>query len=62
MHTHKIRKDLEQLKIHLDAIDDWVQQAMNMVYEIEDKLIQDNDPELLDKVEWVTNLYYKVKI
>ncbi len=38
MNTKKIKDDLNMLKIHIDQVEMWAFQTMNMIYSIEEQL------------------------
>ena len=46
MTKQQIRSHLTTLKIHIDQIDDWVRQATDLVYAIEEGLLDSEDREL----------------
>ena len=42
----KIKHDLELMKIHLDRLSDWCMQASDMIYRIENKIMDAEDTEI----------------
>lgn len=45
----KIRQELNTLKIHIDQLDIWSRQAMDMLYQLEEKLIDKQEDEWFEK-------------
>ena len=55
MRTQDIRKQLMNMKMHLDEMDLWTRQAMNMIHQIEDNLfdVDDKKYEMNDSIEFL---------
>ena len=47
MNTRDMRSQLTNLKLHIDEIDSWMSQAMKMVHDLEEK-IMDYEDSVLD--------------
>lgn len=46
MTTNEIRSHLDTLKMHIDQLESWMRQATDMVYMIEEKLMDIEDEEI----------------
>lgn len=49
MQVDQLRKQLTTMKIHIDQLEDWLKQATDMVYEIEEKIMDIEDQRLYSK-------------
>lgn len=49
MQIEQVRKYLTTLKLHIDTVDSWVMQASNIIYEIEEKLMDAEDKDYSKK-------------
>lgn len=50
----KIRSQMAILKIHLDHLDEWCHQAQNMLYELEEHILNEEDMEFREKEKkWI---------
>lgn len=58
MNTTKIKKDLEHLKIHIDSLENWISYANDIIYQIENKLMDIEDMQTFSKMENVHELEY----
>ncbi len=53
MNNSKIRKQIQELKIHIDRVEEWAIQANNMVYSIEEKLMDMDDRKIIEPfLDW----------
>ena len=53
MSVLEIKKQLVTMKIHLDQLDNWTHQISNMIYEVEEKLMD------IESVKIDESLFYK---
>ena len=58
MIAKEIRKHLTTLKIHIDQIESWTMQATDLVYQIEEQLMDMEDKEYCQKYEMAVNISF----
>jgi len=52
MNVAKVKKDLQTLKIHLDEMERWVSQTSNMIYEIEENILDMEERQWFEKYQY----------
>ena len=61
MNIKDIDKNLTTLKIHLDQLDEWISQASDMIYAIDEVLFAIKDKEYFQKYELINNMEFLKK-
>jgi len=46
MNTRKAKRELQTIKIHLDMLDEWIHQTRNMIYNVEEQLLDFEEEKL----------------
>lgn len=59
MQITQIRNQLSTLKIHIDLMYDWAKQAMDLVYEIENVIFEEEDKQFYKKYKLPNMEFFK---